>query len=60
RRARPVVVQGVQHMLFKPETLAAWPHGRPRTELVFIARHFNRKAAARSVQPFFPGVEIEA
>ncbi len=49
---RPVVIQGVQHMLFPPERLPAWPRGRARTELVFITRHFTPAAARASLAPF--------
>lgn len=52
--ARPVVIQGVQHMLFPPERLDAWPRGRPCTELVFVTRLFTRTAACRSLAPFAP------
>ena len=50
---RPVVVQGVQHALYPPVHLAAWPADGPRTELVFITLDFPREAAVRSVQQFF-------
>jgi G3E family GTPase len=51
---RPVVIQGVQHVLFPPERLDAWPRGRARTDLVFITRYFTREAARRSLVPFAP------
>ena len=49
----PVVIQGVQHMIFAPTRLAAWP-GAPATRLVIIARHFTPTAAHRSLAPFLP------
>jgi len=49
----PVVVQGVQHTMYPPRTLPAWPDGTPRTELVFVTRDFSRTAALRSLVPFF-------
>jgi G3E family GTPase len=52
-RDRPLVVQGVQHTIYPPAELATWPHGSPRSELVFITRDFSRTAALRSIEPFF-------
>ena len=53
---RPVVVQGVQHSLYPPARLSAWPDGGPRTEIVFITRDFPREAAELSFRQFFgPG-----
>ncbi|WP_029041306.1 CobW family GTP-binding protein [Cucumibacter marinus] len=45
----PVVVQGVQHTVFPPETLPAWPRGERRTQLVFIASHLTRDAIETSL-----------
>jgi len=53
-RDRPVVIQGVQHSLYPPRTLARWPGEEERTQLVFIARDFTRQAALASLRPFFP------
>lgn len=33
---RPVVLHGVQHVLYPPEELAAWPDGDQRSRFVFI------------------------
>jgi G3E family GTPase len=52
-RARPVVVQGVQHTLYPPTELPSWPGGPPRTELTFVTRDFSKAAALRSLEPFF-------
>jgi G3E family GTPase len=49
---RPVVIQGVQHLVHKPEHLAAWPEGRPRTRLVVIGRGLDRAAIERSFHAF--------
>ncbi len=49
----PVIVQGVQHSLYPPTHLPAWPDSEPRTEIVFITRDFPRAAALRSFQQFF-------
>jgi G3E family GTPase len=53
-RARPVVVQGVQHALYPPKELARWPQEVPRSEVVFVTRDFSRDAARRSLLQFFP------
>lgn len=55
----PMVVQAVQHMLFKPELLAAWPQGRRCSQLVVIARHLTPDAVERSLAPFFPNLRID-
>ena len=49
---RPVVVQGVQHLVHKPLHLDAWPEGRPATRLVVIGRDLDRAAIERSFQAF--------
>lgn len=49
---RPVIVQGVQQLLFAPTRLPDWPGGCPRNEIVMITRHFSRTAAWRSLMPF--------
>lgn len=49
---RPVVVQGVQHLVHKPVHLDAWPDGRPVTRLVVIGRGFDRAAIERSFRAF--------
>lgn len=49
--ARPVVVQGVQHVLYPPERLAAWPNGADaRGWLVFIARDLTRRAVENALR----------
>jgi G3E family GTPase len=53
-RTHPVVVQGVQHALYPPKALERWPHGTPRSEVVFVTRDFSRGAALRSFGQFFP------
>lgn len=49
---RPVIVQGVQHLLFAPTRLPDWPGGSARNEIVMITRHFSKTAAWRSLMPF--------
>jgi G3E family GTPase len=53
-RTRPLVVQGVQHALYPPTELSAWPQDTARSELVFITRDFSGPAALRSLQQCFP------
>jgi G3E family GTPase len=38
-RDRPVVYHRVHHLAHKPTELAAWPDGKPATQLVFITRN---------------------
>jgi len=40
--ARPLVVQGVQHIFHTPVTLPAWPSEDRRSRLVFITRDVSR------------------
>jgi G3E family GTPase len=49
---RPVVVQGVQHLVHKPIHLDAWPDGKPVTRLVVIGRGLDRTAIERSFRAF--------
>ena len=49
---RPVVVQGVQHLVHKPLHLDAWPVGRPQTRLVIIGTGLDRSAIQRSFHAF--------
>jgi G3E family GTPase len=49
---RPVVVQGVQHLVHKPSHLDAWPEGRPVTRLVVIGRGLDKNAIERSFCAF--------
>jgi G3E family GTPase len=48
---RPVVVQGVQHVLYPPERLLAWPPGSPAGGwIVFIARDLTPTAIEGSLR----------
>ena len=49
---RPVVIQGVQHLVHKPSHLDAWPDGRPVTRLVVIGRGFEQGTIERSFRAF--------
>jgi G3E family GTPase len=45
-------VRGVQHLVYAPTHLDAWPEGRPATRLVVIGRGFDRAAIERSFRAF--------
>ena len=42
-RSRPLVIHGVQHVVYPPTELAAWPGGDERSRLVFITRDLPRR-----------------
>ena len=48
-RANPVVVQGVQHMIYPPAELAGWPDDDRRSRIVFITRDLTRSAVETSL-----------
>ncbi|WP_201160091.1 CobW family GTP-binding protein [Rhodoplanes elegans] len=47
-RDKPVVVHGVQHVLYPPQELLAWPDAARASMLVFITRDLSRSAIERS------------
>lgn len=49
-RRGPLVVQAVQHMLYAPIELAAWPDADRSTRLVFICRDLTRSAVETSLR----------
>jgi G3E family GTPase len=49
---RPVVIQGVQHLVHKPLHLDAWPDDRKLTRLVVIGSGLDRAAIERSFRAF--------
>jgi G3E family GTPase len=49
--ARPVVIQGVQHTLYPPLLLRAWPDGDRRSRIVFIT-HGLTAGALESTLPY--------
>jgi G3E family GTPase len=48
----PVVIQGVQHLVHVPSHLEAWPSGKRKTRLVFIARNLDPAAIEYSFTTF--------
>lgn len=54
--ARPVVIHGVQHVVYPPEYLERWPEGMPHGWLVFIARNLSSAAIESSLPSTFAGV----
>ena len=48
----PVVIQGVQHLVHAPSHLDAWPSGKRKTQLVFIARNLDPVAVEHSFGTF--------
>ncbi len=56
RESRPTVFQSVQHSVYAPSYLTAWPGGKPYNELTFITQHFSRRAALASLRPFVSAV----
>lgn len=55
----PVVLQGVQHVLYPPEHLPAWPASSPPGGwIVFIARDLTRSAIEGSLRRMLEGVEV--
>jgi len=55
----PVVLQGVQHVLYPPEQLPSWPASSPRGGwIVFIARDLTRSAIENSLRRMLDGAEM--
>ncbi|MGN6536831.1 MAG: CobW family GTP-binding protein, partial [Mesorhizobium sp.] len=50
--ARPMVLQGVQHVLHPPARLDAWPSADRRTRLVFIVRGIARETIETTLVKF--------
>ena len=47
-RSRPLVLNGVQHVIYPPTELAAWPDADQRSRIVFITRDLPRVAVENS------------
>ena len=50
--ATPVAVHGVQHLVYPPRHLGAWPDGDRRSRLVFVARGLDPAMIERSFRAF--------
>lgn len=50
---RPVVIHGVQHVVYPPEYLPRWPDGISGGWLVFIARDLSRSAIENALSSIF-------
>jgi len=48
----PVVVHGVQQLVYPPTHLARWPDGPRQSELVFIVRGLNQAAIEESLKSY--------
>jgi G3E family GTPase len=48
----PVVVHGVQQLVYPPTHLARWPDGPRQSELVFIVRGLEQAAVEASLQSY--------
>lgn len=58
-KARPVVIQGVQHMFYPPAELEGWPDEDHSTRLVFITRDFTRTAVETSLRQMMgPSISV--
>lgn len=51
---RPVVIHGVQHLFYPPETLAAWPDADRRSRMVFITQQLGEDRVRQVLEPFLP------
>lgn len=49
-KRNPTVIQGVQHILYPPGELSAWPDADRSTRIVFIARDLTRTAVETSLR----------
>ena len=57
--SRPVVLQGVQHVLYPPERLPAWPASSPAGGwIVFIARDLTLSAIENSLRSVFEAAVV--
>ena len=48
----PVVLNGVQHVVYPPEHLETWPDHDRRSRIVFIGRGINERVLAESLAAF--------
>lgn len=54
---RPVVIHGVQHVVYPPEYLPRWPDGTSTGWLVFIARDLSRSAIENALPSIFESTQ---
>jgi G3E family GTPase len=57
---KPVVIQGVQHVVYPPETLASWPTADRSTCLTFITQDLSRTAVENSMRSIFGANQVLA
>jgi G3E family GTPase len=50
--ARPLIIQGVQHLIHPPTHLARWPDANRRSRIVFILRELEPEVLKRSLAAF--------
>jgi G3E family GTPase len=48
----PLVLNGVQHVVYPPEHLAEWPDDDHRSRIVFIGRGIEQGTVERSLAAF--------
>ena len=48
--SQPIVIHGVQHVLYPPVRLTRWPNGDQRTRIVFITRGLERRIVENSLE----------
>ncbi len=54
----PVVIQGVQHMMYPPVHLEEWPTASRQSQMTFIARKLTAAEVERSFQEFLRSVGL--
>jgi G3E family GTPase len=58
--ARPVLIQGVQHVLHPPERLSAWPDGDERTRIVLITKGLDQRRIEDLFAAFTGDIRLDA
>ena len=56
----PLAIHAVQHTLYPPARLPAWPDGDRRTRLIFITRDLEDAAIAQMLDSFTAGTRYDA
>lgn len=57
---RPMLIQGVQHVLYPPERLAAWPDEDERSRIVLIAKGLDQRRIEDLFAAFTGDVRLDA